>query len=188
MPLRKLSALALVAALALSACSSDDPEPKVAPEPSRSASSTSAASPSASASAPASPDDAQDRSPNGARTFADHYIDVLNFAQRTGSTDKLRAMSDASCTACFGYIDAIDEVYAAGGTVSGGQISHDPFRDLPPDYGAEWGGYAAGRSTAQAIVDGQGERTTYPGGPVKLFVYTTWTADGWVMKWMRTPS
>jgi hypothetical protein len=44
----------------------------------------------------------------------------LDFAYRTGDTDPFRALG--KCAGCVSLADAIDKIYADGGTVTGGEL------------------------------------------------------------------
>ncbi len=128
MPLRTLSAVALVAALALSSCS-DEPEPKVAPEPSPSAS-PAAASPSSSPSAttpPPMPVAARDNSESGGVAFVRYFWDVANWTQSTGDTKHLRFLMSSHCAGCQAALEAIEDVHQSGGTIEGGSARPSDF-------------------------------------------------------------
>ncbi|GGO78816.1 DUF6318 family protein [Nocardioides deserti] len=127
MPLRNLSALALVATLALSACSSDDPEPKVAPEPTASTPSA-VASPSASASA------ANDDMPDDEVAFIDLFYAAFTEAISTGDPAGFMVLADESCTNCKTLAKNLRAAYKNGGRIVDGDwtvLSAEP--DLGDD-------------------------------------------------------
>jgi hypothetical protein len=96
----------LVAGVLLVACSDDDPEPKVS-DPTPSAANTSAM---VSTSPPGSPITA--KSPEDAVSA---WVGERNNALATGQTDRLRSLTDLTCSSCLSLITSIEEVYAAGG-------------------------------------------------------------------------
>lgn len=176
--------LGLVSALLVSGCS-DDPVPKVAPsEPPSASVSDSPSGPTE----PELPAAATRHTDEGAAGFVRYYIDVLNAAQKSGQVGLLRSISASACEACAGYIDGIADAYGSGGKVVGGVLEIGDLRELPKDYGAEWGAYAKGSATPQTIVNGDGTKRKFPGGTFGLYAYTKWSAGAWQMQWMRTPS
>lgn len=101
----RFGGIVLTVLLVLGACSSD-PEPI---EPTRST------SPTPTEAAPAMPAQAKEDSPEGAAAFVKHYIDVFNYAARTGDVRELSALSAPSCEGCQSYIKLYEDTYAAGG-------------------------------------------------------------------------
>lgn len=98
-------ALAIAAVLLLASCT-DDPgpiEPKPTPE------------------APAMPPQAKERSPEGVASFVMHYVDVFNYASRTGRVEELSRLSDDSCKGCESYVDLFRSTYESGGYFRGGE-------------------------------------------------------------------
>jgi hypothetical protein len=183
-----ITALSCLSVLALGACSDDDPEPKFAPTPSTSAPTSPSTTAASGPAEPTMPAAAGQRSDAGAEAFVRYFIEVLNFAQRTGNTGTLDQISTPNCSACAGYITAIDTAYGGGGRVEGGQIQVGRLRELPKDYGADWGAYGQGRATPQVIFSGDGSKKSYVGGQFPLYVYPKWDGRGWAMQWMRTPA
>lgn len=100
--------------LTLSGCSSsaDDPEPVVDQQ---AASATPTPTPSADPS-PA-PEPWERRTQAGAVAFVEHWVKVFNEASDSGETDALRTLSAADCQSCNRLITAIDDLYAAGGSI-----------------------------------------------------------------------
>lgn len=174
--------------LGVTACSGSDPEPRVAPSPSPSSSTTASPSSSPGPTPPTLPATAIRRTDRGAEAFVHYFLDVLNFAQRSGDTAELRRISSAACAGCRGYVDAIQSTYSSGGRVEGGRISVGNLQELPVDYGADWGAFGTGSAGAQQIYDRDGGYESFAGGPVRLFVYTKWVGAEWAMQWIRTPA
>jgi hypothetical protein len=137
---------------------------------------------------PALPTRAQSETPAGAEAFVRYFIEVLNYAQKTGDTARLRQVSTSRCAACEGYVEAIERAYSTGGRVKGGALTVGGLRELPKDYGADWGGYGRGRATPQTIFRGDGSKSSFDGGRFALYAYTRWVDHQWAMQWMRTPA
>ncbi|MCW2801415.1 MAG: hypothetical protein JWQ70_2887 [Aeromicrobium sp.] len=97
----------LVALLVVGACGSD-PQPK---EPK----STATASATPTISVPTMPAQAKENSPEGADAFLRHYVDVLNFASRTGNVSELSRLSSPKCVGCQRYIALYRDTYKSGG-------------------------------------------------------------------------
>jgi hypothetical protein len=106
----RFGGIVLAALLTLGACSSD-PEPK---EPRRTSTS---ASPTATA--PTLPAQAKEDTPEGAAAFVKHYIDVFNYAARTGDVEELSKLSSPTCEGCQSYIRLYRDTYKAGGYFKG---------------------------------------------------------------------
>jgi hypothetical protein len=54
-----------------------------------------------------------------AKAFVEYYFAVAAYAQNTGDVAGLRRLGLPGCTACRGGLKAIEEVYDAGGSISG---------------------------------------------------------------------
>jgi hypothetical protein len=173
-------------ALALAACSGE-PEPKFAPSESSSLTGNESAAPTGEVE-PTLPASAQENNGAGAEAFVRYFIELLNYAQKTGDTARLQRVSTPRCAACEGYADEINRTYAAGGHVDGGVLTIGNLRELPRDYGADWGAYGRGRATPQTIFRGNGTKASFDGGPFDLYAYARWVDDRWAMQWMRTPT
>ena len=104
-----------LAAVLLAGCSGK-PAPK---EPD----STGSASPEATATPPPLPEAATQETAEGAASFVDHYLAVLNYASRSGDTTPLQAISRADCTGCADYIQHYQERADAGGQIEGGEFT-----------------------------------------------------------------
>jgi hypothetical protein len=98
-------ALAIAALLLLSSCA-DDPEP---------------IQPSPKPDAPAMPPQAKKKSPEGVASFVKHYVEVLNYASKTGRVQELARLSADSCKGCESYIDLFRSTYESGGYFRGGE-------------------------------------------------------------------
>ena len=114
----RLAAVAGVTCLLVAGCGSN-PEPKPLPksEPKTSPS----ASPSPSATPPVLPAAAKVKTKAGAIAFSDAFMEALNYAGTTGDTGPLRELFIPQCTRCAAIARGIDETYAAGGSIRGGE-------------------------------------------------------------------
>lgn len=111
-----LGGLILVLAGTSTACQSNPEPPPIEAAP---ATSEPSPSPTPSDAPPTMPAAAKGRSEAAAKAFVRHYVDAVNFAMRTGNTEPLAALRDASCTTCKAIEDRVDEVYGAGGRLEG---------------------------------------------------------------------
>ncbi|MDF1703383.1 MAG: DUF6318 family protein [Aeromicrobium sp.] len=120
------TSLALAAVL-LAGCSGD-PEAR---EPDPSGSET----PEPSATPPPLPEAATQETAEGAASFVDHYLDVMNYASLTGDTAPLKALSEKDCGGCQDYVEHYENRATAGGTVRGGEFSAGEISVAP--YGTD---------------------------------------------------
>lgn len=104
-----------LAAVLLAGCSGQ-PAPR---EPD----STEGASPEATTTPPPLPEAATQETAEGAASFVDYYLAVLNYAAHTGDTSPLRAVSRSDCEGCADYIRHYEERAEAGGRIEGGEFS-----------------------------------------------------------------
>lgn len=107
-------ALAIATLLLLSSCT-DDPGP-IEPGPS-----------TPNTTAPRPPAQVGQDTPEGAAAFVSHYIEVMNFAAKSGDVAPLSALSSPRCQGCREYIELYRDVYAAGGNFEGGEWSPTDF-------------------------------------------------------------
>lgn len=114
--MRRTFVLHLALAAVLLAGCSGQPAPR---EPD----STEGASPEATATPPPLPEAATQETAEGAASFVDYYLAVLNYAAHTGDTDALRALSDDDCGSCEKYAGVVDATHQAGGAYTGGDWS-----------------------------------------------------------------
>ena len=171
----------------------DDPEPKIADPtdtPSTAVTSPSTSPPTTApvSTGPVLPDEAAQETDAGAEAFVRFFVEAFNYAQATGDTSMLAQSSDEECAACQAYVSSIDEVFANGGSVDGGELTIGPLRKLPLDYGAEWAGFAKGQSAPQVIHRGDGTDEEHDGAKVFLYAYLDWGGDGWRMRLIKTPT
>jgi Family of unknown function (DUF6318) len=112
-------AVALAGLAVISGCSSDA-APTPAPEP-RPSTATPAPTPSTTATprehAPELPARAHGRSEKAIRAFVAYYIDLVNYAARTGDTRLLRKYSGNECVSCMNLVNLVEDTYNAGGRI-----------------------------------------------------------------------
>lgn len=118
MALQRLTALALVGALALgvSACGDDSPSP--APS-----TSSAAASPTPSATGPAAPvlpELAARNDAVGAKAFVKHWFAAVTHAMQTGDADLIEEFSTRDCKTCAALTRKIRHLQDEGGYIEGG--------------------------------------------------------------------
>jgi hypothetical protein len=108
-------AVAVVAtSLGLAGCQAN-PEPP----PLEDAASTPSPSATPSTAAPSMPPEAEGTSKAAAKAFVRHYVDLVNYAMKSGDTRQLSDLSASTCQACRAITDRIDEVYDNGGRLEG---------------------------------------------------------------------
>ncbi|MGH3486754.1 MAG: DUF6318 family protein [Actinopolymorphaceae bacterium] len=108
---RRLAAAVACCVLVLTACNGN-PEPTVespSPKPKKTAASATPTAPSPSAS-PGEPAE---------HTFIRHYIDLQNYARKTGDVEPMLAITSPKCQSCQGAADVIREVFEVGGHYEG---------------------------------------------------------------------
>ncbi|WP_130012190.1 DUF6318 family protein [Serinicoccus sediminis] len=63
---------------------------------------------------PEMPAEAREQTEEGAEAFAQHYIDVLNWAYRTGETGPAEELSGSECDSCSGLIEEASQYQTTG--------------------------------------------------------------------------
>ncbi len=126
---RTLTALlGLVCCLTMSACTGDDVS--AAPPTTTASSSTSMSPPTTPTPAstsqtpqepqpPKLPAVAKEMSPAGAKAFVKYYIDAVNYAWLTQSTELLKTLSTAECLQCTGIAEGFDRIQQHNGETEG---------------------------------------------------------------------
>jgi hypothetical protein len=164
-------------ALALGACQANP-----APPPLVSTSTSPTPSPSPATAAPTLPAEAQGTSKAAAKAFVRHWIDVLNYAAKSGDTRTLCDLSDSRCIACAGAIDSIEEVYSAGGSMggTGWSVLELKYQPLQPRHAPV---LAVGLNIApQRVIPSPGaEPTRYKGGARTMSFFLERQQGAWVV-------
>lgn len=164
------SSLALAAVL-LAGCSGD-PKPR---EPDPSGSET----PEPSATPPPLPEAATQETAEGAASFVDHYLAVLNYAAHTGDTGALRALSDAECGSCETYIEVVDATHDAGGSYTGGDWSAGELSVTP--LGSEWRLEGEVATAEGTLANGTDPPAEIPASTIQVAFITQFVEGEWRM-------
>jgi hypothetical protein len=77
------------------------------------------------------PEAAKAHTTAGAKAFVKHFWNVVDYAQATGDTGAVTALSLVGCKGCQGGVHSIDGVYTSGGSIRGGQTTTS-------HYSVEW--------------------------------------------------
>ena len=175
----------LLALLGLVAGCGGNPKPETLPSPTPSPSSSATAT--AGPSPPVLPAAAKARSLAGARAFARHYISLINYAQATGRVDSLSAVEAAGCKSCASSERYLSDLYAGGGTITGGDFKITGITTVPNPATEGWL-VEIGVEFGPQLVDHPAPKTDeHPkGGRLPLNVQVAWQDDGWrVLEWTR---
>ena len=121
------SPLTVLSVLSLTGCtgSADPAEPPPPPTahatPStRTSQSPATPTPTPTPTPPAMPAAAKAHTQAGAKAFVQYFWNVVNYAQATGDTKAIAALSADGCSGCDAGIASIDRIYSTGGTITGG--------------------------------------------------------------------
>lgn len=109
------AATSLMLLTSLSGCGGDPPAAQA--QPSRTPTSPSS---SPTPTPPALPAAAKRNTKAGAKAFVRHYIDLINYAQATGSTAHLAQAESKACGSCKNGRHYLNGVYRPGGEIIGG--------------------------------------------------------------------
>ena len=169
-------ALALGLVLALSACGGD-PEPQFEAHPSPAPSEVTTSAPAKEA--------WEEKSPEGAVAFAEHWVDELNDASMSGETQGLQAVSAEGCSSCASLIDFIDETYAEGGEIRGGQWQLRKVTYSSPDNGRTVAVGGTMKIPPQTVVSPDGQRQKAAGLEAEYFFTLSWS-QGWQVDVVET--
>ncbi|WP_051486300.1 DUF6318 family protein [Nocardioides sp. J54] len=177
-PLRTLAATALALA-ALSGCSDESTSPtETSSTPTESRSPTASPTPE-TPEEPALPDAATKATKAGARAFITYYWDVVNYAQATGDVSTLKKLSAPTCDTCKGFVANVQEHYAAGGVIVGGEnrARITQVAKVSTSTGSAFGFRVEQVVThePQVIVDSQGAEDRRSKGSDDFTAYLLWT-------------
>lgn len=171
-----LGALAL-GAVVLSGCQAN-PEPP----PIDTASSSPSPSPSPTDAAPTLPAEAQGTSEKAAKAFVRHYIDLVNFAMRTGDVHALSTLSDPGCTSCAEVIRNIEGLYADGGHLEGEGWEVRTTKVFPLADPRSYAVQASILVHPQTRVIGPGNDERFDGGKKAMTFSVRPAGDGWLVR------
>jgi hypothetical protein len=168
--------------LALAGCGGD---PKADPSPSQSVTTPASTTPSP----PVMPEAAKANTKAGAVAFVKYYIELINHAQATGDTQPLKDVEDPGCTSCTRARGALDKIYEAGGSISGGALSFRYGSIAPSPRFKGWLVSGTLRFAPQSVIAKAGNAAKdFSGGsaPVNAFVSRHNESHQWrVMDWTR---
>lgn len=125
--------------LLLAGCTGgDEPAPSATASPqSPSSAPTSSASPSPveTVALPVMPEEAMVESDAGASAFVRHWFALVNYGYRTGDTEPLEVLSAEGCSACFDYVNLIDQVTGNGSRALADPLLIETVNSPPPEDG-----------------------------------------------------
>lgn len=199
-PTTMAHAAVLAAVVALSACtgSSDDPAPAGSSSQSSTSSSTppttSSAAPSTSttpttstpATSPAGPTfpkgvppAAQQRTPEGAKAFAEHFVGVLNRSWTTPDATLLEPLCAPRYEACGAYLSTAKELASKGQRYDGNPLSVSFIKALA-EKSARQPVLLVGYQEKRNVVTKDGKIVlTDPREPLRIVCTMDWTDRGW---------
>jgi hypothetical protein len=171
---------AVVLLLVLAGCGGD---PKADPTTTPSTPATSPAS--TTPSPPVMPEAAKANTKAGAVAFVRYYVELINYAQRTGVIDELAKIEDAACASCTKVRETLTDIYGSGGHIQGGDWTAKVQSAAPrPDLHA-WSVFADVRYGPQ-VVSRSGEKTPLKGGQSPMTFVVRQMKTGWtVLRWSR---
>ncbi|GAA1594717.1 hypothetical protein GCM10009789_55960 [Kribbella sancticallisti] len=161
---RSLIAVYLGTALALTACAAKSPEagrPNTAPVTPDSPSVRSTTATAQPTIPPERPQSANGLTLASAELFIRHYIDLMNYAAKTGDTSALRDASDLGCVGCGKYFASVEKVNQQNGGLSGDyqekvvevvELTRAEQKRLAASTAVTVGNYVARQSPASAPV------------------------------------
>lgn len=167
----------------LSACGGDPPAPEAQPRRT-----PTSASSSPSPTPPALPAAAKENTRAGAKAFVRHYVDLINYAQATGSLSRLRAIEARSCESCKNGRRYLAGVYESGGKIRGGAWRIRRLRVQPDSrLGGAWNARLVVRFGPQTITRIHPTKTQrLRGGTLPLNMTVVHFLRGWkVLQWTR---
>jgi hypothetical protein len=178
--------VSVVVALGAS-CDGGDPSPTTLPPspPSTVATPTPTAptptaTPSPAPTAPTLPAAARQDSPAGAEAFARHYVEVLDYASRSGQIQPLEDLG--ACGTCKARSRGIKEFFDAGGRVEGGELTIVRSEVIRFVKSAALVNVTYNQAAGRTVA-GNGEETTLPASTAEIFTFTLARArESWTVQ------
>ena len=180
---RRWAGAVLALAVVAGGCQSSAEPPPMTGTP------TPSVSPSPTPTAPTLPAEARGTSTASAKAFVRHWIDVLNYAMRTGDTTGLDSLSAADCESCLALIRNIEKPYAAGGYIkTRGWVLQSIFPvPLQPKKRPM---FDLGLYLSREVVleRAGGTERTAAGGKQPMTIHLVWTNSAWQVTRLDLPS
>lgn len=132
---------------------------------------------------PTLPAAAEKSTKDGAEAFVEYYWEVVNYASATGDTSTLKDISLHGCQTCWSGIAWIDDVYAAGGRITGGsyEVLRQTSQRTPS---GSWGVAARIKVGRQAVQNAGTLNETFPKGVRSHILDVSLDRSGWqVVSW-----
>ncbi|PRA03015.1 hypothetical protein CQ019_11135 [Arthrobacter sp. MYb229] len=167
-------ALAMVGALALSGCdsASSDTEAQSSAELSKQPTSESSTipadhleSPPAQPAKPVKPAALAENTDKGLGAAANYWVELRNYAVATGDTEPFREFSAQDCILCEKLAVQVDDAYASGGRIEGGEFSVVEVSGVTDQFGEEDGAEQVAMAilklerAAGEVIDSDGKTT-----------------------------
>lgn len=177
--------LILALCLLVAGCGGEPSAPVPSSGPSATASPTPSSTPTG---APVLPEAATQNTKAGAIAFVKHYIELINYAQATGDTAALAAVDSKACKSCANARNHLDQIYAAGGHITGGEFSVAVYQAVQNAAFGDWAVFVGLHFAPETVV--QPTRTPpyehYKGGQGPATFFPEFRSTGWaVAEWNR---
>lgn len=169
----------VVGTLLLAGCSGEEPSASPPSEPPSTTPTVSPPTPTP----PSLPASARKPNKAGAVAFAHHYIDLVNFASRTGDLVTLREASAASCRSCQNILKILEGVYGRGGRVQGGHWTVRSYSAVAAGPRATWLVAMNLRADSQVVRSGaKAAPEERAGGDFSASLYAKRSVHAWQVK------
>lgn len=82
---------------------------------------------------PVRPDAMDQDDAEGAQAAVEYFLALYPYTFATGDLEVWQEMSHPECRFCASVVDRVEDLHRGGGYGSGGQVTVEEFRTLPPD-------------------------------------------------------
>jgi hypothetical protein len=134
------------------------------------------------------PDAAKGTSEASAKAFVRHYVELVNYAMRTGDVGQLRALSAKGCRSCAAVASNVETVYADGGKLTGKGwriTALQPLANQASSAPVIQAGVRVNPQTKVAALDEEPEH--FDGGKQLMTFYLKRVDTAWtVMQWSQS--